>query len=142
MKVKQILSNKGSAVITASPRITIQDAARELKKHRIGALVITDEDGAVRGIVSERDIVNAVADLGEECRTLPVERIMTREVQTCTMEDTTDRLMEIMTEKRMRHLPVVHEGQLVGIVSIGDVVKSRIEEIAFEAEQMKMYIGS
>ncbi len=142
MQVKQILKNKGSAVITAPPHVSIQDTARKLKKHRIGALVITDDDGGVLGIVSERDIVNAVADFGEECRSMPVERIMTRDVRTCRPDDTTDALMEIMTTRRMRHLPVIDEGRLAGIISIGDVVKSRIEEIAFEAEQMKMYIGS
>ncbi len=142
MKVSQILKSKGSSVVTAPPHVSIRDAARELKRHGIGALVITDETGQVVGIVSERDIVNAVADLGEECKELPVERIMTREVLTCGLDDTTDKLMEIMTERRMRHLPVVHEGKLAGIISIGDVVKSRIDEIAFEAEQMKMYIGS
>ena len=142
MQVKQILRNKGDAVITAPPDIVIRDAARELKRHRIGALVIVDDAGEVQGIVSERDIVNALADLGTECCSRPVEEIMTREVSVCSPEDTSERLMETMTEKRMRHLPVMQEGRLLGIVSIGDVVKSRLEEIAFEAEQMKMYIGS
>ena len=94
------------------------------------------------GILSERDIVNAVADAGAEAIDAPVADFMSRDMIACSMDDTTDRLMEVMTEKRVRHLPVLENGKLAGLVSIGDVVKQRIEEISFEAEQMKMFIAS
>ena len=142
MHVKQILQQKGHEVLTTSPDTSLHQAARLLKKHRVGALVVTDEDGSVKGIISERDIVNAIADHGEQAIELPVSQVMTRQVFTCRPQDTTDRLMEIMTHQRVRHLPVVQDGRLAGLISIGDVVKHRMEEIAFEAEQMKLYIAS
>ncbi len=142
MQVRQILQRKGREVITATPDTSLRDAARLLKEHQIGALVITNGGDAFAGIVSEHDIVEAVADKGAAATAMPVARIMTREVMTCSEDDTTDKLMEIMTEKRVRHLPVVENGKLTGLVSIGDVVKQRMEEIAFEAEQMKAYIAT
>ncbi len=141
MKVRDILARKGHDVMTTSPQTTLREAARLLKTHRIGALVVVEEDRPV-GILSERDIVNAVADAGAEAIDAPVADFMSRDMIACSMDDTTDRLMEVMTEKRVRHLPVLENGKLAGLVSIGDVVKQRIEEISFEAEQMKMFIAS
>ena len=142
MQVRQILERKGQEVITTSPETTLEEAARMLKDHRIGALVVTDEGGGVLGIVSERDIGNALAEHGAVCGKRPVSEIMTVDLAVCSPDDTTDTLMEVMTHQRVRHLPVIEDGRLAGIVSIGDVVKSRMEEIAFEAEQMKMYIAT
>ena len=141
MKVRDILARKGHDVMTTSPQTTLREAARLLKTHRIGALVVVEGDRPV-GILSERDIVNAVADAGAEAIDAPVADFMSRDMIACSMDDTTDRLMEVMTEKRVRHLPVLENGKLAGLVSIGDVVKQRIEEISFEAEQMKMFIAS
>ena len=142
MQVRQILERKGRGVITTSPETTLEEAARMLKDHRIGALVVTDGEDRVLGIVSERDIVNALAEHGAACGRRPASEIMTVELAVCSPDDTTDTLMEVMTRQRVRHLPVIEDGKLAGIVSIGDVVKSRMEEIAFEAEQMKMYIAT
>ena len=142
MRVKHILSRKGSEVITTSPDITLEDAARLLKHHHIGALVVADDERRVQGIISERDIINAIAEHGPSATALPVREIMTREVCTCTPDDDIDRLMQVMTNHRVRHLPIVENGHLAGLVSIGDVVKQRMDEIAFEAEQMKLYIVS
>ena len=141
MKVRDILARKGHEVMTTSPQTTLREAARLLKTHRIGALVVVENDAPV-GIISERDIVNAVADAGAEAIDAPVATFMSRDMITCGLDDTTDHLMEVMTEKRVRHLPVLEDGKLAGLVSIGDVVKQRIEEISFEAEQMKMFIAS
>jgi len=142
MNVRTILQRKGSKVATADCRLTLREVARRLKQERIGALPMVDSRGELVGIISERDIVNALAELGPEAADRPACDFMKRDVITCRPEDTTDRLMEIMTENRVRHLPVVNDGHLIGIVSIGDVVKQRMEEIAFEAEQMKQYIVS
>ncbi len=142
MQVRHILERKGDDVVTTRPEATLEEAARLLKNHRIGALVVTDGNDRVLGIVSERDIVNALAQHGAVCGERPVSEVMTEELAVCTPEDTTDTLMEVMTRQRVRHLPVIENGRLAGIVSIGDVVKSRMEEIAFEAEQMKMYIAT
>ncbi len=142
MQVKHILQRKGRDVITADPDMTLEEAANTLKARCIGALVVVDGKRRVQGIVSERDIVSALATHGAKATGLPVSRIMTRDVCVCAPADTTDRLMEIMTHRRVRHLPVVEDGRLAGLVSIGDVVKQRMEEIAFEAEQMKLYIAS
>ncbi len=141
MKVRDILARKGRVVKTISPRSALRDAAALLQTHRIGALVVVDAEKPV-GIISERDIVNAIANRGAEAIDKPVSAFMSRDMITCALDDSTDELMEIMTEKRVRHLPVLEDGRLAGLVSIGDVVKQRIEEISFEAEQMKMFIAS
>lgn len=142
MNVQAILKRKGRDVATIPCSATLREAAQQLKAKGIGALVILDEDGALAGIISERDIVNAMAEEGEAAASRSVCDFMTTDVRTVGLSDTTDRLMEIMTHARMRHLPVIENGKLAGIVSIGDVVKQRMEEIAFEAEQMKNYIAT
>jgi len=142
MNVASILDRKGRDVATAPEDITLREAARELRKRRIGALVIMNGAGEIAGILSERDIVRAMADKGGSAADMPAGQFMSRDICTCRLCDTTEELMAIMTERRFRHLPVIEEGRLVGIVSIGDVVLQRIEEMAFEAEQMKQYIVS
>ena len=141
MKVRDILARKGHEVMTIGPGATLKEAARTLRTHRIGALVVVEDDRPV-GIISERDIVDAIAEKGAEAIDMPLRAFMSRDMITCAPEDSTGRLMEVMTERRVRHLPVLEDGKLAGLVSIGDVVKQRIEEISFEAEQMKMFIAS
>ncbi len=142
MNVASILDRKGRDVATAPENITLRDAARELRQRRIGALVILNEAGEIAGILSERDIVRAMADKGGIAADMPASQFMSRDICTCQLSDTTEQLMAVMTERRFRHLPVIEGGRLAGIVSIGDVVLQRMEEMAFEAEQMKQYIIS
>jgi len=142
MNVASILDRKGRDVATAPEDITLREAARELRKRRIGALVIMNDAGEIAGILSERDIVRAMADKGGIAADMPANQFMSRDICTCRLSDTTEELMAVMTEKRFRHLPVIESGRLAGIVSIGDVVLQRMEEMAFEAEQMKQYIVS
>ncbi len=142
MNVASILDRKGRDVVTAPEDISLREAAQELRRKRIGALVILNDSGEIAGILSERDIVRAMADKGGIAADMPASRFMSRNICTCRLSDTTEKLMAIMTEKRFRHLPVIEGGRLAGIVSIGDVVLQRMEEMAFEAEQMKQYIVS
>lgn len=142
MAVAHILRQKGATVITVRPADSVQSIVDILARHRIGAVVVVDEAGAIAGIVSERDVVRAMAgDLaGVASRTAG--DIMTAKVVTCTPADSEADLMQMMTESRIRHLPVVANGRLAGMVSIGDVVKLRIETMEAEADQMKSYIAS
>jgi CBS domain-containing protein len=143
MNVSAILKQKGKAVTTVTSSATVGDAAKTLAQRRIGAVIVTDGDSRVSGIVSERDIVRVIADSGAEILSRPVSGIMTRNVVTCTESATLDEMMQIMTRGRFRHLPVVDDaGRLVGIVSIGDVVKFHIGEIAMEAAQLREYIAN
>jgi CBS domain-containing protein len=142
MTVAQILNAKGRAVITAQPGDTVLTVAQTLAGKKIGAVVIVDAQGRIGGIVSERDIVRAVALGGPKALDKPVKEFMTSSVRTCAPSDTEAELMSLMTEHRVRHLPVVESGKLGGMISIGDVVKYRIEEIEREAEEMKSYIAS
>jgi CBS domain-containing protein len=142
MTVAQILNAKGRAVITAQPGDTVLAVAQTLVARKIGAVVIVDAQGQIGGIVSERDIVRAVALGGPKALDRPVSEIMTAAVRTCSSRDTESELMSLMTEHRVRHLPVVEGGKLGGMISIGDVVKYRIEAIEREAEDMKSYIAS
>lgn len=141
MLVAQILKDKGDQVFTCAPGDSLQDAARALKERRVGAMVVCDADRVV-GILSERDIVTAVAKDGGGCLTRPVADYMTADVQFAKPADAIDSLMERMTERRIRHLPVLNEERLAGIVSIGDVVKVKITETEIEAESLKAYIVS
>ncbi len=140
MRVDGVLQGKGSQVATIGPSQTLLSAAAELGKRRIGALVVVAGDGAVAGIVSERDIVAAIAREGAAVLQRTVAEVMTAEVITCSPNDTMEQLMSAMTEQHIRHLPVVSEGALVGIVSIGDVVKRRVAEIQDEATALGDYI--
>ncbi len=140
MFVAKILDDKGHEVVTANPDESVASIAATLSERRIGAMPVSSPGGALVGIVSERDVVAALAEHGRDALERPVEEIMTRRVITCTRADHIDDLMARMTEGRMRHLPVLEGDQLVGIVSIGDVVKARMGEIEAEAQALKDYI--
>jgi CBS domain-containing protein len=140
MIVKNILANKSGNVTTVNPTADVIAAAKLLSDRGIGAVVVLGADHRIVGILSERDIVQALAEHGVAVLTEPVSQIMTREVKTCSENDTIADLMGRMTTGRFRHLPVVKDGKLIGIVSIGDVVKSRVEEIDQEAKMMREYI--
>ena len=142
MHVAAILKDKGRAVETVRPDTKLMDVARKLAAKRIGAVVITDRHGEVAGIVSERDIIRALATDGAESLEWPVAEVMTRDVLTCNDGDTIDHLMSQMTARRFRHLPVINDGALSGIVSIGDVVKHHIAEVEMEASAMRDYIAT
>lgn len=142
MSVSHILGVKGRSVITGSAMETVQSVAQKLAQHRIGAVVVVDEKGAISGIVSERDIVRALAEHGAKSMALPVSGVMSKAVKTCKVGDSEIELMALMTTHRIRHLPVVDNGKLAGMISIGDIVKFRIEAIEREAEEMKSYIAS
>jgi CBS domain-containing protein len=141
MNVEAILRSKGGSVATIPSNATVGDAVRELKTRGIGALVVDDDDSVVAGILSERDIVHALAEYGAALLTMKVHQLMTKRVITCKPEDTVSELMARMTERRFRHLPVLKDGALVGIVSIGDLVKNRIDEVQFEADSMRSFIA-
>jgi CBS domain-containing protein len=138
--VSAILERKGHEVLTASAQDRLADAARAMADRGVGALVVVDEQGAVEGIVSERDVVRRVAADGAAALEQRVEEVMTRSVTTCSPSTGATELASTMTEGRMRHLPVVEEGRLVGIVSIGDVVKSRLDELATQTENLERYV--
>lgn len=142
MTVKSILSEKGVEVITLEADASLARAAQLLGAKRIGAVVITTGDRQIAGILSERDIVRVIGEMGAEALSLPVERVMTTRVTTCHEGHTVHDVMEIMTRGRFRHLPVEHEGRLAGLISIGDVVKRRIEEVEREADQIREYIAT
>ncbi len=142
MNVAAILKQKGRAVATIPPTLTLIEAAGRLTQRRIGALVVVNGHGEIAGIISERDIVRALAEDGPQCLTRPVAEAMTDQVVTCQEGDTLDELMSMMTARRFRHMPVVAEGDLVGIVSIGDVVKHHVAEIEMEATAMRTYISN
>ena len=140
MNVAAILKQKGRAVTTASPTGTLLEVANKLAAKRIGAIVVVGARGEVAGIISERDIIRALAEAGPECLSRPLSETMTRQVITCLETDTLDELMAMMTARRFRHLPVVTDGALVGIISIGDVVKRKIEQSEFEVVALREYI--
>lgn len=140
MIVKNILAAKGGNVVTIEPAADLADAAKVLADRRIGAVLILDSNHQIIGILSERDIVRALAERGPAALKAPISQIMTRNVKTCSENDTIGDLMERMTTGKFRHLPVVHQGQLLGIVSIGDVMKTYVEEIGQEAQVLRDYV--
>ena len=140
MNVKVILAAKGGDVVCIEPTADLAAAAKLLSAHRIGVVVIRGAGGRLSGILSERDIVRAVSEHGADALALPVAQVMTRNVVTCSEEDSVAGIMERMTVGKFRHLPVVTEGRLVGLVSIGDVVKQRVEEVERESEALRDYI--
>jgi len=142
MTVATILNQKGRKVLTAGQDDTIESVAGLLAEKRIGAVVIADSDRHVIGIISERDVVRAIAQSGASALENKVGNFMTRDVITCHEDDTIATLMERMTSGKFRHLPVVQDGILSGIISIGDVVKQRIAEAEFEAQAMRDYIAT
>lgn len=142
MLVSQILKTKGAEVFAANQANTVAIAAALLHERRIGAVVILDDSGDVAGILSERDIVRLLAQEGGEALTRPVSSCMTRDVLFAKPSETIDSLLSRMTDRRIRHLPVVEGGKLAGIVSIGDLVKAKIAETEAEAEGLKAYIAA
>ncbi|HWD29474.1 MAG TPA: CBS domain-containing protein [Rhizomicrobium sp.] len=140
MLVKHILGDKGREVIAIATDATLSEAARLLARKRIGAVVVRDASGALAGILSERDVVRAVADGSVAALARPVSAYMTRAVATCAECDTVQDIMEMMTIGRFRHVPVLDNGLVTGIVSIGDIVKTRIEETVQEAASLREYI--
>ena len=140
MIVKNILLGRRGNVVTIEPTADLAAAVKRLAERRIGALVILGADHRIVGILSERDIVHALAERGPAALHEPVGQVMTRDVQTCSEDDTIESLMGRMTTGRFRHMPVVEQGKLVGIVSVGDVVKNRVEEIEREAAALRDYI--
>jgi CBS domain-containing protein len=141
MNVETILRDKGSWVATISPDATIEEAVATLNRERIGALVVSEDGAAVDGVLSERDIVIALAKEGAALLARTVAEVMTRNVITCDPRDSVSELMAEMTNRRIRHLPVVKDGQLRGIVSIGDLVKNRLDEVEFEASSLRTFIA-
>jgi CBS domain-containing protein len=141
MLVSQILRSKGDTVFTIAPADTIAVVSSLLHSRRVGALVVLDGE-RVAGIVSERDVVRAVAEGGAGCLTQPVSDVMTKDVFYAKPGETVDSLLSRMTDRRIRHLPVCIDERLVGIVSIGDLVKSKISEVEAEADGLKAYIAA
>jgi CBS domain-containing protein len=140
MTVKAILSVKGTDVLTIEPTATLAAAAKILAERKIGALVVTGPDRRIVGIVSERDIVQELAAHGAASLDTPLTDIMTRKVTTCSTADTISSVMEWMTQGKIRHLPVVEQGRLLGIISIGDVVKHRLQQMESEQSALRDYI--
>jgi CBS domain-containing protein len=140
MTVNDILSHKGSQVITIEPTATLAAAVRTLVGQRVGALVVTGADHRIVGIISERDIVRVLDEKGAAVLDAPVAEVMTRKVVTCDRNETIAEIMERVTSGRFRHVPVVEQGRLVGIVSIGDVVKARLGELEHEQNALREYI--
>jgi CBS domain-containing protein len=139
MRIADVLRNKGGAVVTIDPDATVTELLAGLAGHNIGAMVVVGPEGVV-GIVSERDVVRQLHAHGASVLSRPVSKIMTAVVSTCSKSDTVDSLSMLMTENRVRHVPVLENGKLIGIVSIGDVVKTRMEELEAEHQQLQSYI--
>jgi CBS domain-containing protein len=140
MTVKNILSHKGSDVVTVEPAATLGNAIGILAERRIGALVVLGPDRRITGIVTERDIVRELAERGAAALDEPVSRVMTRKVVTCDCADSVGEIMEQMTTGKFRHVPVIEQDRLIGIVSIGDVVKHRLQEMEQESAALRDYI--
>lgn len=142
MSIENILAGKGRDIVTVAPARTLREAADVLHRHRIGAVMVTGTDGGLLGILSERDIVTALAKDGGNALDNPVSRHMTSAVVTAAETDTIEQTMERMTQGRFRHVPVMRDGVVVGIVSIGDMVKHRLEAMEHESRALKDYIAS
>ena len=142
MTVESMLAGKPKNIITVAPEDPVAKVVDLLAKHRIGAVIVCDGGGAVKGILSERDIVRDIARDGAGILEGPASKCMTSKVLSCTREDSINKIMEIMTDNRFRHLPITDQGKLVGIISIGDVVKRKIEQAEKDAQDMREYIAS
>jgi CBS domain-containing protein len=141
MRIADVIRRKGDVVVTVKPDDTVRSLLALLAQHRIGALVVSTDGSGVEGIVSERDIVRRLHEVGADVLDLPVRQLMTADVTTCGPDDGVEHLMRLMTDQRVRHIPVVVDGALHGIVSIGDVVKHRIDELQDERDQLVGYIN-
>ena len=142
MQVSVLLQGKGAEVVTVEPTATTAAVVAELARHRIGAVVVSGDGVRIDGVLSERDVVRALAADGPAALDRPVETWMTRDVVTCGMDTTVEELMSMMTERRIRHVPVTVDGNLSGVISIGDVVKDRIAVLEHEAQAMHDYIAN
>jgi CBS domain-containing protein len=140
LRISQLLDAKGASVVTLAPEARVSELVGELTRRKIGAVVISTDGRTVGGIASERDVVRALNEFGAAILDEPVQAIMTENVQTAAPGDAVDSLMSTMTNHRIRHVPVVDQGVLVGIVSIGDVVKTRMEELEKDREALVNYI--
>ena len=140
--ISKILKNKGTEIVSVAPGDTVLAVARVLTQRNIGAALVRDVAGRLLGIISERDIVAGMANQGQGTTQLPTERLMTRDLVTVTPQTSVTEAMGLMTRRRVRHLPVLDNGQLVGLVSIGDLVKARIDEAEHEAAELKAYVVS
>ena len=142
MLVAAILAHKGHEVFTVDPYAAVGTATELLHRHGVGALPVSSDGVTVLGVVSERDIVRGLAEIGHRVLTTPVASMMTDDVVACTPADTTEQLMEIVTTQRIRHVPVLDDGRLVGLVSIGDIVAARVRELEDETHVLRDYITS
>ena len=142
MTVKAILATKGTDVLSIEPTATLETAVKMLTKHRIGALLVLGPDRRVIGIISERDVVRVLGEHGAEALRQPLSQVMTRKVVTCGQTETVGTIMERMTTGKFRHVPVIEQEQVVGIISIGDVVKYRLHEMEQESAALRDYIQS
>ena len=141
MSVETILKTKGSTVYSVRPEHAVSDAAALMSAKKVGVALVCDGKGRLHGVISERDIVNGITQFGKGLLDMPVRNIMTSPVVTCTPADTAKGILEVMTKRRIRHLPVVDgDGRLCGIVTIGDVVKSRLDEAAMEVDNLRHYV--
>lgn len=140
MRISEVLRVKGSDVATIAPTATVAELLAGLAARNVGAMVVV-QDGELVGIVSERDVVRQAHERGAAVLEAPVAEIMTSDVATCAPDETVDHLTVLMTERRIRHVPVIHRGQLYGIVSIGDVVKNRMDELERAQSQLEAYIA-
>ncbi|MEV6875038.1 CBS domain-containing protein [Amycolatopsis sp. NPDC051128] len=141
MRIADLLRKKGSAVATVTPDTTVTTLLAGLAEHNVGAMVVVAPDGSIAGIVSERDVVRRLNERGPGLLDGPVSEIMTTLVASCGPDDSVDQLSVLMTERRIRHVPVLVDGRLAGIISIGDVVKNRMEELEQSQEQLQAYIS-
>lgn len=141
MTVASILSDKGGKVLTGTPGDSLSKVSSVLANNRIGALVIVEADGKVCGIASERDVVRQIAAKGADALDQPISSCMTKKVISCAPDSTVDEVMGVMNTNKFRHLPVMKDGKLLGIISIGDVVKRKIEQTEREAADLKQYIA-
>ena len=142
MRIADVIRRKGAEVITVRTDASVTELLALLAEHRIGAVVVSDDGESVHGIVSERDIVRHLHTDGAALLDAPISQIMTSEVHTCTPDESLDDLSAAMTERRFRHVPVVVDGKLRAIVSIGDVVKNRIDDLQAERDQLRTYLQS
>lgn len=140
MRIADVLRSKGADVTTLPPDASVRELLVGMADRNIGAMVVVDSAGAIAGIVSERDVVRKLLEHGPDLLDVPVERIMTGVVATCGMDASVDELSEMMTSNRVRHIPVLADGRLAGIVSIGDIVKTRLEELESQQELLQAYI--
>lgn len=139
-KIGEILDRKGNDVVTIEPEATLHDVISKLEDHGIGALIVSSDGAAIEGIISERDVVRVLARSGAGALDEAVRSAMTAQVTCCTREQTADDIMAMMTASRFRHMPVEVDGRLGGVISIGDVVKSRMDELEFKTEHLENYV--